>query len=314
MFCKITIVSITYISSPYLSYNQILKNRRQSVKIILSRKGFDSKYGGIPNLIMPNGDLVFLPIPELNSGMSYSNLIYGNSTYEKILKDLRYNYQDTSTHQVVWDCHLDPDIDHNKLNIKPSKAIFGQCDQAAGHLINHNVTKGDVFLFFGTFRNVEIKLDGAYHYVKKDKEKHIVFGYLEVDEVINKKEDILRDYHWHPHSKPFYINKTNNTLFTSCKHLFDTERPGHGVFSFSDDLILTEDNMSKSKWKPKHILTTTENMTYHKNANKGLFFQSARIGQEFIIDDLNNNKIKSWIIKQVCKKSDYETTREETKS
>lgn len=248
---------------------------------------------------MPNGDLVFFPIPELNSGVSYRDLVYGNSTYEEILHDLKYCCRDKTTHQVVWDCHLDPNIDHKHKNHNSTIGVFGQCEEAAGHLINNNIKKGDIFLFFGTFRRVETAPDGRYRYVKKDKEKHIVFGYLEVDEVIDKKETILRDYHWHPHAHSSYIDKTNNVLYVSCKHLFNTVQPGFGIFTFSDDLILTEDNMSKSKWKLNHIMTTTEHMTYHLNPKKESYFQSARIGQEFIINDIDSDDIKAWIKKQV---------------
>lgn len=32
------------------------------MKVILSRKGFDSTYGGYPSLILPDGELISLPI------------------------------------------------------------------------------------------------------------------------------------------------------------------------------------------------------------------------------------------------------------
>ena len=33
-------------------------------RVILSRKGFDSKYGGRPSPIFKNGDIFSLPIPQ----------------------------------------------------------------------------------------------------------------------------------------------------------------------------------------------------------------------------------------------------------
>jgi hypothetical protein len=37
------------------------------MKVILSRKGFDSEYGGIASPILPDGTLLSLPIPRFSS-------------------------------------------------------------------------------------------------------------------------------------------------------------------------------------------------------------------------------------------------------
>ena len=59
------------------------------MKIILSRKGFDSSNGFMPSPILPDGTLLSLPIPsdevDLNT---YSDLSYGNLTYFDIIKSL----------------------------------------------------------------------------------------------------------------------------------------------------------------------------------------------------------------------------------
>ena len=39
------------------------------MKVILSRKGFDSVNGKMPSAIMPNGDLVSMPIPSPGDAM-----------------------------------------------------------------------------------------------------------------------------------------------------------------------------------------------------------------------------------------------------
>ena len=43
--------------------------------MILSRKGFDSKNGGIASPILPDGTLLSLPIPQEN-GREYEELRY----------------------------------------------------------------------------------------------------------------------------------------------------------------------------------------------------------------------------------------------
>jgi hypothetical protein len=46
------------------------------MKVILSRKGFDSEYGGIPSPIMPDGTLLSLPIPYEQDIIKYTDLTF----------------------------------------------------------------------------------------------------------------------------------------------------------------------------------------------------------------------------------------------
>jgi hypothetical protein len=54
------------------------------MKIILSRKGFDSAYGGYPSPILPSGEMVSLPIPS-DDAIRYSDLKIGESTYFSLM-------------------------------------------------------------------------------------------------------------------------------------------------------------------------------------------------------------------------------------
>jgi len=58
------------------------------MKVILSRKGFDSAYGGYPSPILPDGKMVSLPIP-LEDSIRYSDLKIGESTYFDLMSSLR---------------------------------------------------------------------------------------------------------------------------------------------------------------------------------------------------------------------------------
>ena len=60
------------------------------VKIILSRKGFDSSYGGGASPILPNGDLLSIPIPagSQETGILYVDLQYGNRSYVSLMNEL----------------------------------------------------------------------------------------------------------------------------------------------------------------------------------------------------------------------------------
>ena len=79
------------------------------MKVILSRKGFDSSNGGCPSPIMPDGTLLSMPIPS-NDIDSYSDLSYKEMSYSDILAQLaprrKYNH-----------CHVDPDIRKNRIEI-----------------------------------------------------------------------------------------------------------------------------------------------------------------------------------------------------
>ena len=122
------------------------------MKVILSRKGFDGINGGMPSLIMPNGDTVTMPIPS-DDHVLYKKLRYGDKDYQSILKDLkpRFSYRE---------CHLDPDLDSQRLAYRPKgwKPAFGQIGASSSYLMNTvGLKPGDLFLFFGNFRFVEEK-------------------------------------------------------------------------------------------------------------------------------------------------------------
>lgn len=46
------------------------------MKVVLSRKGMDSRAGGIPSPILPDGTLLSLPIPNEKSGVPYQQRLY----------------------------------------------------------------------------------------------------------------------------------------------------------------------------------------------------------------------------------------------
>ena len=61
------------------------------MKIILSRKGFDSGYGGYPSpIIETNGtkEMLSLPIPLEDDKRSYKDLWYKEQNYFKLIQDL----------------------------------------------------------------------------------------------------------------------------------------------------------------------------------------------------------------------------------
>lgn len=120
-------------------------------KVILSRKGFDSQAGGKPSPIYKN-KFCSIPIPEVNSGINYDDLIFEpGASYLKLLLDLDVNY--------FTECHLDPDINPDLIKRPDWRPIFGQSDGAATRL--KEVGKDSLFLFYGWFKEIE-KVNGTY--------------------------------------------------------------------------------------------------------------------------------------------------------
>lgn len=102
------------------------------MRVILSRKGFDSQYGGMPSPILPDGTLLSLPIPsKTDMETKYRDLYYGNSSYYDIIHTLSPN----NKIKEEYNCHLDPDI-RGTIKDRPTgwKPTFGQEKTALRHL------------------------------------------------------------------------------------------------------------------------------------------------------------------------------------
>lgn len=250
------------------------------MKVVLSRKGFDSANGGIVSPIFEDGTMISFPIPS-NDTDTYDSLEYSGETYSKILSDLKYKGEDR--------CHVDPDLDVTRRIKKIPGWIpaFGQIDSAASYLKNIGIKEGDLFLFFGNFHKVKL-IDGAYTYCKKsgdfycDKDLQVIWGYLQVGKIIDSPEE-QETLWWHPHScKSRTANKTNLIFTASEKLSFDTDKPGAGLLTFDEKRVLTAKGCNKATWKMNrvydvnHVLANRKNMA--KDASQGIYY--AGIWQE----------------------------------
>ncbi len=130
------------------------------MKIILSRKGFDSSNGGCPSPIMPDGTLLSMPIPSYDDD-SFYDISWKGTTYADILEQI-------CPKKTYYNCHIDPDIRNNRIEkVQGWRPAFGQTGSAQGILSNAGVEPGDLFLFFGWFRQVE-HTDKGYRFAAKN--------------------------------------------------------------------------------------------------------------------------------------------------
>src|SRR6266436_6325605 len=169
------------------------------MRIILSRKGFDSgvKAGGVASPIL-DGKLVSLPIPGGPGEITYDDLHFERHPLGKIVEDLTHRRL-KRTHSV----HFDPDLRRAARKRDAGwRPIFGQGGAAETHLRNYGVTVGDLCLFFGWFREVEL-YHGLYRYKPHTPNLHILYGWLQVGAVLTFPGRHFAKISWadyHPHS------------------------------------------------------------------------------------------------------------------
>ena len=236
------------------------------MRIVFSRKGFDSASGGGPSPIVA-GRPVTLPIP---AGAGLSTTTYGSlGLGDHAAKTSRGRLGSESL------CHHDP------MFLEGGQALLGQCGAAQTHLANHGVRPDDVFLFFGLFRE-----EGG-------KPHHRLFGYLWVEEVLplatmgptRKAELVALGF---PHALALHASNGNDALYRG--------RGGQASHA-SDALRLTEEGASPTNWRVPEWLAEV-GLSYHDKPERwpapGRLKSVAR-GQEFVADVGERDDALRWV-------------------
>ena len=275
------------------------------MKIILSRKGFDSAYGGYPSPILPDNRMISFPIPS-NDKISYDQIKFGkNFTYLKLMKQLNPKIKFDGKWLPLTKntkCHLDPDINLNIIKRpKEWKPLFGQINAAQTHLQNQGVKKNDIFLFFGWFKktiNENNKL--LFDPNESNHGIHIIFGYFQIGRIMNILSDtkIPSWIKYHPHTCETRKIIPNNTIYIARDTIsWDKKLPGAGFFNYNSDLVLTKHGFSRTKWDLPALFKKV-NISYHtEDCWKENYFQSVARGQEFVVEE--NNKVTKWAMKLI---------------
>lgn len=276
------------------------------MKVVLSRKGFDSTYGGYPSFILPNDDMLSLPIPSSGDNCTYHDIVYKDKSYADIMircKEVVKNKTWVPLTKGV-SCHLDPDLRKSSLGNRDAmwRGCFGQSGAAQSVLEKQGIGPGDIFLFFGWFNRVR---DNGQRLVFETKEGfHAIFGYLQVDEKIYTARDIVPEWAlYHPHMIERRRIRENNCLYLAReKASWNESMAGYGILCFKEMLQLTKQGMNRSIWNLPECFRSLS-ITYHsKNSWKSDTFQSAHRGQEFVVTE--NEAVTEWAISLIekCKK------------
>ncbi len=234
------------------------------MKIVFSRKGFDSTSGGAPSPII-DGRPQSIPIPARDRSV----ITYGDISLGEIVERATRGRL-TATNL----CHEDPMFERGRC-------AFGQTSSAQSHLANNGVGVGGVFLFFGLFTGYK----GRDHH-------HRIFGYLKVEEVTklgasptpsSQPRGFSRR---HPHTVGQW--NANNTIYTGL---------GNTAVSNAPELRLSVPGGPVSLWAVPSWLRDT-GLTYHSNparwGSSGTLQVVGR-GQEFVTDIAGSAQAAIWL-------------------
>ncbi len=234
------------------------------MRIIFSRKGFDSAAGGGASPIV-GGKPISLPIPSGgHSATTYGDL--GLGEYAAEASRARLGAGDH--------CHHDPMFRND------GTCLFGQCGAAQTHLENQGVGMGDVFLFFGLYRE---EATGEPH--------HRIFGFMEIAETVcltdcaesRKAELAALD---HPHALGMHAR--NDVIYVG---------PGQMADRASPELRLTVPKGPPSLWSRPQWLKYG-GLSYHGRADRWTSagrLRSVARGQEFVADIGRRQLPRDWL-------------------
>ncbi len=268
------------------------------MKIVFSRKGVDSTAGRCASALI-DGRPLSLPIPtKMPTPTTYGDLVPATA---EIATDLSRGALSADR-----PCHVDPDIDQTSLlGSRPAgwRGALGQCSSSLSHLRNAGVGVDDIFLFWGLYRRCERAAIG-WRYVGP--RFHLIFGWLQVDVVVDLGEDgshALTRYPWlsgHPHVRSGWPR--NNAIYLARNALSFGEGgiPGFGVFS-RPIMLTSEGAATPSTWSVPAWLDPTNGgvgMTYHplvRWLGDRRVIAAAR-GQEFVADAGERADARNWVL------------------
>lgn len=211
--------------------------------------------------------------------------------------------------------HLDPDLLADSLPRKRDwRPLFGQRGAALGHLQRQGIGLGDLFLFYGWFRQTEW-VKGHLRYVANAPDLHVIFGWLQVGDIwdVTKGETAFPAWAgYHPHLQGVFRDENGsgqNAIYVAAQEMDPwfglTNLSGGGLFSeFHPSLQLSEGSRLRSQWLlPSWFLPKEERppLTYHGSTNRwhvvpdGVLLRTVGRGQEFVLNVDAYPESKSWL-------------------
>lgn len=279
------------------------------MKIILSRKGFDQGSGGAPSPLFADGSLFSIPIPDGRTLQRYGDMRHREHDIGEIVSHLtkgRYTGRSSA--------HVDPDLHQDRIErLKGWRPAFGQTGAAQRHLKNQGVGPGDIFLFFGWFRDVS-RIDGVWRPSPGGRDIHAFHGWMQVGEVLDLSSGRATDWLRHPwlrnHPHVGRGAEPNNTVYIATETLDLPGGIGAGwagggrLEKLTAETTLTaSDQPKKSVWSLPEWFgpDSGRSLSYHVDRTRwtmtptGLNLKTVGRGQEFVIDIGDDKKALDWV-------------------
>ena len=294
-------------------------------RIVLSRKGFDLSAGGYASPILA-GEMISLPIPEHNleyraarglKDCPERHLTYGELPATARARVTELVSQLTKGKIKASDCvHLDPDIRPALRNITNAKLplTFGQDGGSQTEL--SKLQEGDLFLFFGWFREVEQANSGSFRFSRVGADVHAIWGWLQISEKLDLPSRLPRAKKiagHHPHVL-HYPDRKPTCLYVGGDALtFLPTYPGAGTFSkFRNELRFSDSQAGmsprkrlRSKWRlpaffrdiqVTHIPSLQIQGKWEENGESILGQAANHPGQEFVFNTKGHKEeVAEWL-------------------
>ena len=299
------------------------------MKVILSKKGLDSTYGGYAidldrMLDKTHNKMLYIPMPMLDNkddkGRKYKDIqsnYCNGSTFLELYKKFANDKAKIKVRGKTYDiddknifCHPDPYIlelyKHETLSsfdktkefashsISQGVSSFGQAGKAISHLNGQGVGEGDLFLFYSSYK-------------RNNKYIHAIWGYLEVGKVIECSE--LSD-----DDKNFWLNQLGDqphksVIATPCADIiyvakegnlsFNPKFPSSGLFDYNKNLVLTKpDQPCRTLWCIPKLSGVVPSWNSGRAFNEHGELMVTPCAQEFVLPAKgfdNGDKVEKWV-------------------
>jgi hypothetical protein len=271
--------------------------------------------------------MLSLPIPDPAAPFAYQDISFDGASLGPLVESLTHGKIGAST-----PAHLDPDLRPDARPRLPGWCpLFGQAGAAQGHLRNQGVAPGDLFLFYGWFRPVELHR-GGWRWVKHDPGRHILFGWLQVGEMLPAGGPVPDWAQSHPHVAKYEVShepavngyehedsesRRKDMLYVAPPRLSLSEPsadsvpaipaslPGAGVFTIErPELCLTCPSQQRSLWRLPawfHPAGRPSALTYHESPLRWsltaphTYLHTVPRGQEFVLDLAHYLEAFDWL-------------------
>jgi len=258
----------------------------------------DASSGGFASPIFPDHTMHSIPI-------------WGGETSPHKYGDLAFKYQNQPLHTVMndftnqfrtWEnvgCHHDP-----MLFESPKCLVLGQADRAEGHLRNQGVGVGDLFLFFGWFRQIEYR-DERWSYVKDAPDVHQIWAFMKVEKKLAIDSDanklaVLESFPFlseHPHIKRLKTGDKKESIYVSGQH---------ELLTYAQDRCLTDIKkyQGRSTWRLPAVFNQPKAFSHLKIFESDVddvVIRYRGFGQEFVLDldKLDSEKDRQEIVAHI---------------